>query len=154
MFRWLEIFNTILSLLFNILAIVGIYQGVEIISKIGFEISPNLLSTILLITLLYFLSVLSFLIIQKFVTKNKLTEKNTKPEIKALVFMLYLVMGATAFPIWFYSTPTNLPAIGQLFIIILGIIMCTFFIALLTEVIGVFSDGKHLKNSKRKQKKD
>lgn len=88
---------------------------------------------------------IAFLILKNFVKKNKLTEKNSKPEVKTLAFMLYFVMASTFFPIWFYSTPTQLIAIAQLITIVVGVIMTTIFIALLTEVIMLFSDGKHLK---------
>lgn len=151
MFRGIEVFNTILSVIFNIFGIIGFFQGVEIIKQNGLNISPALFSTLLLISLIYFLSVTAFLILRKFIKKNKLTEKNSKSEIKVLPFILYFIMASTGFPLWFYSSPTQLNGPAQFLTIIFGIIVTTIFIALLTELFAYLSDGKYFKVARKKK---
>lgn len=151
MFRGIEVFNTILSIIFNLFGVIGFFQGVEIIKQNGLNISPAMFSTILLISLIYFLSAAAFLILRKFININKLSVKNTKPEIKVIPVILYFIMASTSFPIWFYSSPTQLNGPAQFFTIIFGIIVSAFFIALLTELFAYLSDGKYFKVAKKKR---
>lgn len=63
-------------------------------------------------------------------------------------------MGITAFPIWFYSSPTQLSELGQLIIIPIGIILSTIFIALITEFFIFLSDGgKYFKHQRKNKDK-
>lgn len=82
MFRGIEIFNTIVSLIFNIIAIIGFYQGIEIIKSTGLKISPELFSTLLLFFLLYFLSSIAFFILRRFVKKIRSLKKIQGQKLK------------------------------------------------------------------------